>query len=154
MLVFFDTEFTELSPAAKLISVGLVTEDGREFYTELADTWRLDDCSEFVKSEVLPLLEGGVYLKTRAELCLALGNWLESLDGSVSLVTDAPSWDWPWIASIFNEDHLFPANLVHRPVMLELPEQQLEEMRATAPRRHHALDDARVMRAAWLAHPW
>ena len=47
MLVFFDTEFTELGPNAKLISIGLVTEDGRHtFYAELTDTYELSDCSD------------------------------------------------------------------------------------------------------------
>lgn len=152
MLIFFDTEFTELHPEAKLISVGLVAEDGRDFYAELSDTWRLDDCSEFVRTEVLPYLEGGQHLMTRAELCLALGNWLESFERSVQLVTDAPSWDWPWIAVIFDEDHLLPANLVRRPALLEQTEQELEQIRQAQPsRRHHALDDARVMRLAWQA---
>ncbi|OAJ60556.1 hypothetical protein A6V36_01820 [Paraburkholderia ginsengiterrae] len=60
MLVFLDTEYTglgQLSP--KLISLGIVTEDGqREFYVELEDTWKLEDCSDFVRRKVLPLLGG------------------------------------------------------------------------------------------------
>lgn len=151
MLVFFDTEFTELHPEAKLISVGLAAEDGREFYAELADTWRLDDCSDFVRAEVLPHLEGGQYLMTRAELCLALGNWLESFDQSLSLVTDAPSWDWPWLAIIFDEPGTWPENVAHQPMLYEVAEQDLEQVRQLqACRHHHALDDARVMRAAWV----
>lgn len=58
MYVFFDTEFTQLSHEAKLISIGMISEDGREFYAELSDTWRHDDCSEFVLREVPPPLRG------------------------------------------------------------------------------------------------
>lgn len=36
--LFLDCEFTQLSSAAKLISLALVAEDGREFYVELQDT--------------------------------------------------------------------------------------------------------------------
>jgi hypothetical protein len=38
MRLYLDCEFTRLSAAAKLISVELVAEDGREFYVELQDT--------------------------------------------------------------------------------------------------------------------
>jgi hypothetical protein len=39
MLIFFDTEFTELGIDPKLISIGLISEDGtHEFYAELSDT--------------------------------------------------------------------------------------------------------------------
>ena len=40
MRLFLDCEFTQLSAAAKLISLALVAEDGREFYAELLNTWR------------------------------------------------------------------------------------------------------------------
>ena len=35
--IFFDTEFTGLHQKTTLISIGLVSEDGREFYAELTD---------------------------------------------------------------------------------------------------------------------
>lgn len=40
MRLFLDCELTQLSAAAKLISLALVAEDGREFYAELLNTWR------------------------------------------------------------------------------------------------------------------
>lgn len=151
MRIFFDTEFTKLSHEAKLISVGLVSEDGREFYAELADTWRLADCSGFVKSAVLPHLEGGSALMTRAELCLHMGGWLESFEVPVQLVTNAPTWDWPWLDYIFDEDYLLPANLERCPALFDPSEQKLEMVRQQGRyRHHHALDDARILRLAWL----
>lgn len=39
MLIFFDTEFTELGIDPRLISIGLVSEDGRTFYAKLTDTY-------------------------------------------------------------------------------------------------------------------
>ena len=61
MRLFLDCEFTKLSAQAKLISLALVAEDGREFYVEVIDAWREEDCSEFVKEIVLPQLWGGEY---------------------------------------------------------------------------------------------
>lgn len=43
MRLFLDCEFTKLSATAKLISLALVAENGREFYVELLDTWREEE---------------------------------------------------------------------------------------------------------------
>lgn len=67
---FFDSEFTTLEKdgVRKLISIGCVAQDGREFYAELSDTWHPFNCSDFVVATVLPLLQGGECLMTEAEL--------------------------------------------------------------------------------------
>jgi len=54
MLVFLDTEFTDFV-RPDLISLALVSEDGREFYAERTDYYTTR-CSDFVKETVLPLL--------------------------------------------------------------------------------------------------
>ena len=56
MRLFLDSEFTRLTAQAKLISLALVGQDGREFYMEVIDAWREEDCSEFVKEIVRPQL--------------------------------------------------------------------------------------------------
>jgi len=56
-LLFLDTEFTGLMADPNLISIALVSEDTREFYAELTDTWDME-CDEFVQEQVLPLLDG------------------------------------------------------------------------------------------------
>lgn len=53
-----DTEFTCLV-RPQLISIGMVSEDGQEFYRELKDTWTLAGCSLFVLGWVLPWLSEG-----------------------------------------------------------------------------------------------
>lgn len=69
VLVFFDTEFTDLSVDAQLISIGLVSEDGeRMFYAELSDTYSPKDCSDFTREMVMPLLEGGDTRLSQLEL--------------------------------------------------------------------------------------
>jgi len=68
MLIFFDTEFTELGIDPRLISIGLISEFGdRTFYAELSDTYTEKDCSEFVRLAVLPHLEGGNSVMAVAE---------------------------------------------------------------------------------------
>lgn len=58
MRFFLDTEFTCLV-RPQLISIGMVSEDGQEFYRELKDTWTIAGCSLFVLGWVLPWLSDG-----------------------------------------------------------------------------------------------
>lgn len=52
--IYIDTEFTDIvSP--ELISLGMVAEDGREFYGEVTDI-PIERCSVFVRSHVLSQL--------------------------------------------------------------------------------------------------
>lgn len=159
--IFFDTEFTDLGIKPRLISIGVVSEDGREFYAELTDTWQPEHCSRnpFVLESVLPLLEGGAARITLTELTLRLGNWLEDFERPVQLATDSLSWDWPWIQEIFETPGTWPENLDGKPLLLTMNylndydkfNEAVERAFAGGLRRHHALDDAKANRLGWIA---
>lgn len=161
MLIFFDTEFTGLVTDPKLISVGMIAQDGeRTFYAELGDTYHVSQCEQFVHEAVLPHLQGGDAWMTMDELTLRLGNWIESFNQPVQLVTDSLSWDWPWIQELFYLPGTWPENLDGKPGQLyEMVDSPFldraveQEFQSHVPRlrRHHALDDARVNRLAWMA---
>ncbi|MDP1872048.1 MAG: hypothetical protein Q8K61_10545 [Gallionella sp.] len=93
-------------------------------------------------------------------LTLRLGNWIEGFEQPVKLTTDSLSWDWPWIQELFYLPGTWPENLDGKPVSLfemvgaQKMEQEVEcAFRDHTPRlrRHHALDDAKANRLAWLA---
>lgn len=163
MLIFFDTEFTDLADDAKLISIGLIDETGeRTFYAELSDTWSEDDLSEFAVEEVLPHLGEAATRISLRELRRRLADWLASFTDEVQLATDSVSWDWMWIVEIFgppgnakSRASNWPQNLAPHPHSLDVTDEWgevVEESFATTGlRRHHALDDARVNRLVWLA---
>lgn len=160
MRIFFDTEFTELGLDPKLISIGLVAEDGeRTFYAELSDTYTPDECSDFAREVVLPRLEGGPSRMEWRALCERLAAWLESFAEPVVLVTDSLAWDWPWIQEVFYELGTWPANVDKRPLLLTMSREvdvdrfslAVEEAFAGGLRRHHSLDDAKANRLGWLA---
>lgn len=52
MKIFMDTEFTSLSKEAELISIGLVSVDGRTFYAELTD-YDKGKVNDWVKENVI-----------------------------------------------------------------------------------------------------
>jgi hypothetical protein len=159
MLIFFDTELSDLSIDVRLISIGLISEDGREFYAELSDTYIPKDCGAFTQEGVLPLLQGGDALMPMSDLSKRLDAWLLSFSQPVKLATDSISWDWPWIQEIFY-DTKWPENLDGKPALMhELIDspffdqtvEKVFEKHIPKLRRHHALDDAKANRLAWLA---
>ena len=154
-LLFLDTEFSHLVGVSELLSLALVSEDGNwEFYVERTDV-PLSHCSEFVREVVLPLF--GRILGAAGslrDLRSGLGRFLHSLPGRVQVGCDyAPDFELlrtavglPW------PPHLSPRRL-------KLEEWQLEPHWAVAEEdfyrpgrpRHHALEDARALRAGYLA---
>ncbi len=145
--LFLDTEFTDLIPGNKLISVALVNEKEEYFYAELTDTYQLADCSDFVKSFVLPFLRGGEYCMTSYECSLKIGAWIEN-QGHCMLACDNPSWDIPHLRRLL--EPIWPQNLeksmiypIHVPAQIE--EDIVLEFNYDI---HNALDDALVMKKA------
>ena len=57
MKYFFDTEFIEDGKTIDLISIGIVSEDGRSYYAESFEC-DLDKANDWVKENVLPHLPG------------------------------------------------------------------------------------------------
>lgn len=159
MIIFYDCEFNDLVQSPKLISIGFVSADSRTFYAELSDSYDFEECSEFVKEIVLPLLEGGEALMSRHQLRGRLKDWLEAFDEPVQLATDSLAWDWLLIQDLFREQKSWPANVDGHPVLLNMNylvdferfEPALEQAFASGLRRHHALDDAKANRLGWIA---
>lgn len=141
MRLFLDCEFTQLSAAAKLISLALVAEDGREFYVEVLDAWREEDCSNFVKEIVLPQLWGGSWALPIIEARISLLEFLASFDCVIEIVTDAPQFDWELFCELAYDNGYWPRNVRNYPTDATTlsPVSDGEEP------PHHALLDARII---------
>ncbi|MGF6638411.1 hypothetical protein OKW38_000490 [Paraburkholderia sp. MM5496-R1] len=89
MLLFLDTEYTGFGQRTpRLISLGIVAEDAsREFYIEFSDTWQIEDCSDFVKREVLPLLEGAPLTFEQGRV--RLREWFFNAPRAVRIASDS-----------------------------------------------------------------
>lgn len=162
--LFLDTEFTSLEiDDAKIISIALISEDGaRSFYAEITDTYHEDDCSDFVKEVVLPLLDApsrrghdflNVYEKmTHIKAARELDYWLENIKDDVAIWTDAPDYDWKLFCALLG--YAVPHNVSTKPMQIEMNDLYKEEANRLfalpTVRQHHALDDAEVMAKAWV----
>jgi hypothetical protein len=153
MLIFLDTEYTDALDC-DLISIGMVSEDGRfELYEERSD-YCIDWCNSFVHAAVLPQLgsSAGPALD-RHQMGVRLKEWFATLPHSVTVACDSYT-DWELLLDAL--DGLRPTNLIGRCDLREhinLPVFHHAVVRYHQCRGpwHHALHDAQAHRQGWLA---
>jgi len=123
--VFFDTEFTSLTREAELISIGLVTEDGRTFYAELTDV--AGPVSEWIEENVIKNLlfndsepffaigHRSVTMKVaRFEVAHNLRKWFGRFP-DVELYADVLAYDWMLFCDLFRGAFNIPENIFYIP---------------------------------------
>lgn len=88
MYLFLDTEFTDFKHM-DLISIGVVSENGkREFYQEV-NNHIADYRSDFVNEVVMPLLKSSEYGKSYDWVALLFADWLNDLSSKdITIVID------------------------------------------------------------------
>jgi len=166
MKVFIDAEFTNLNVYAKLISMGFISQTGEDLYVEFRG-WDVVDCNKFVVETVLPLLDGSNPLLF-VEACPHIAEWLLAFAEDITLIADS-QYDWHFFQNIFHERaqyvgqncidiyHLNQqirvsfewANFIEPPYNAIAGHAMQSHFLATG-RQHHALEDARALRKAWL----
>ncbi len=175
MLAFLDTEFTDLVTRPRLLSVGLVTAYAgeREFYAEVTDRDRIHATNWFGLGAVLPQFGKVAHAAcTYAELGARLSTFLGALvadlpgDDSGERVELAFGYHLDWeLVDLAIEDsgsRTWPLTRRRiRPVDVyeltgfglgKLATEAYFKGQALAPfSRHHALGDARALRAAYEA---
>lgn len=106
VMVFYDCEFTDISSASSLLSIGLVAADSdAELYIEIADV-DVSGSSDFVKEVVMPLLGRHTpEILTRVTAAARIETWLDTLrDGDrqrqIQMIADS-SYDWDHFLALF-----------------------------------------------------
>ena len=149
MRLWLDCEFREDGRTIALISIGLVRDDGAEYYAETEDAEDLAAASPWLAENVLPLLRGGDAVKTNAEMRADL---IEFCGEKPEIWGWYAAYDWVALCQIFG-------------TMMDLPEgwpmfildaMQIRPLRSrndwlpprTLP-EHHALYDARWQRQVY-----
>lgn len=147
---WFDTEFIEDGRTIDLLSIGMVCEDGREYYAEaeLAPLWRAND---WVKENVLPHLWGGPWEKSHGKIAEELIDFVDNGAGQPEFWAYYGDYDWVVLCQLYGRMidlprgwPMFAMDVKQLAVSLgdpQLPEQDDVE--------HHALTDALWTREAW-----
>lgn len=154
MLLFLDTEFTDFLNI-DLISIGLVSEDGRhQFYAERTD-FCYDWCNDFVRTAVWAHLGEDPAAKVgREQLRERLASWFDTLPAAVTIACDSYT-DYELLLDALDGDR--PVNLTGYYDMRPLGESAVFNEAVCAYHAvpgqpwHHALHDAIAARIGWLA---
>lgn len=171
MYLFVDTEFTDFIDC-ELISLGLVSEDGKhELYFEVTDH-AVEKQSEFVRAAIVPLLDNDKHGAPYREAAMILQEWIDRLpDEEVMIVADY-HMDLHLMGDMLLEAggsrkrvlakslddafrHVLHERGYHMPVQQQRAFMGLqlgieEYFLEVDNRRHHALVDAKANRHAWL----
>lgn len=170
MKLFFDLEFTGLHQGTTLISLGIISEDGRQFYAEATDYDR-SQVSPWIEENIISKLDpwigpyqpGRVFVKgDREGIAEALREWLSQFD-TVEIWGDVLAYDWVVFCELFevvNEDtaERLPRNVYYIPfdiaTLMKIkgvdPDISREEFSGVSTlAKHNALDDARIIRACY-----
>ena len=147
MKYWLDTEFIEHPCTIDLISIGLVAEDGREFYAESAEVdWT--KASQWTLQTVRPQLGGkGI---ARVDIGYAIRRFTDE-DKQPVFWGYFPAYDWVVLSWLFGRMDELP---FHFPQLcLDVKQWAIElgdpELPHQVGERHHALADARWTKVAW-----
>lgn len=169
--VFLDSEFTGLHKATSLLSIGLVSEDGQEFYAEFTD-YNREQVGGWLKENVFPglfllqplgtpnapaVLPANCYSGDKVYIANKLDDWLQSL-GPVEMWSDCLAYDWVLFCDLFGGAFNVPNNVYYIPFDIctlfwakdvdpNINREEYAGIVAGPNDKHNALHDAIVIRA-------
>lgn len=157
---FFDTEFNGFREHSQLLSIGLVSEDGRACYAELPTTGpHLNGADDFVFANVLTQFQRvpGAGASDRHSMGERVAAYLRSFEGPLLLCYDY-KLDWRHLEALVGAERELLARMRACDIAGEGSTDQVaaaararEECAEFGVNEHHALFDAYALRAAWLA---
>jgi hypothetical protein len=177
MNIFFDLEFTGLHQQTTLVSLGCVSQDGKQFYAEATDYDR-SQVSPWIKENVISNLflardlgdlghssktiSGLSFLGPRYEIAQAFREWIAGF-GPVEFWGDCLAYDWVLFCELFevvNEDtaERLPRNIFYIPFDIctlfkvkgidpDISREAFSGINTLS--KHNALDDARIIKACY-----
>lgn len=146
MKYWFDCEFLDRGGLISLISIGLVAEDGREYYTETPFAAELCSKNEWLIKNVAPLLMGRT--KRTAEIATEI---MEFVGEKPAFWSYCGAYDWVCLCQLYGRMIDIPNSWPHYCHELS----QLHESLGSPPippalqPQHHALVDARWHKAIY-----
>lgn len=152
MRYFYDCEFIEDGRSIDLISVGLVCEDGREYY---AISTEFDEraAGEFVRKHVLPQLPspGDSAWRSRERIRTELWEFVSAVPGPVELWAWMGAYDHVAVCGLWGAMPALPQGWPRytRDVRQEWERVGKPELAPRPQEVHHALADARWAREVY-----
>lgn len=173
MRIFFDTEFTGLHQQTTLISIGLVSENEREFYAEFTD-YDESQIDDWLKENIISNLifnskqnqayTDGAHTGRSGDkeyIASELEKWLDSFTEPVEMWSDCLAYDWVLFCQLWGGALDVPKWIYYIPFDLSAlfeikgvdPDINREEFTGRAgedeKNKHNALWDAKVIKACY-----
>ncbi len=146
---WFDTEFHEDGHAIELISIGVVAEDGREYYAVSAD-YDPARATDWLCQHVLPQL-GEADKKPRSTIRDELADFF-AVGGVPEFWAECGEYDWIVLRQLFGTLTDWPQGWPY--LAMDVEQWRLQSGAAAFPPQasglHNALEDARTTHARWL----
>ena len=148
MRYWFDTEFHDDGRTIELISIGVVAEDGREYYAASAD-YDVARAHDWLRSHVLPQL-GDAPRRPRRQIRDELRPFLAA-SGEPEFWAECGEYDWVVLRQLFGELTAWPSGWPYLAMDIEQWRLQLGAPPFPPQKQglHHALADARCARERW-----
>lgn len=125
MLLFIDTEFTDLRKNAELISIGVISERGDKFYAEITD-YDKEKCNDFVLSVVIPRLICKNKIERKIEKCFNVykgyGTKLEVGKAFKEFLTDMNAKKITFVSDVCHYDAVLIFDLLMYSSFGEIPD--------------------------------
>jgi hypothetical protein len=145
---WFDTEFQDDGNHIALISIGVVAEDGREYYAVSAD-YDPATASDWLLANVIPQLGTGER-KPRPRIREELQSFF-SVGGTPEFWSDCGEYDWIVLRQLFGALTDWPAGWPY--LAMDVEQWRIQQGTPAFPPQpaglHHALADARNVRENW-----
>ncbi len=175
MKIFFDTEFTWLRQDTSLISIGMISEDWREFYAEFTDydksqidSWLQENVinnlkfNQFTDSGFIINNDSGNFEIKATSLSVKeqLTKWLSQFD-TIEIWSDCLSYDWVLFNTLmadYSEGYpKLPSHINYIPfdicTLFQIkwidPDISRELFSGMEGKKHNALYDAKVIRECY-----
>lgn len=148
MRFWFDTEFYEDGKTLNLISIGIVAEDGREYYAETEAAFAWGNVTEWLRTNVAPHLKGGDFVKGRTDLSYEIVQFMGSKPEIWAYYAD---YDWVALCQIYGRMIDLPKGWPRfcrdvKQLCVSLGDPKLPAQNSA---EHDALADARWTKEAW-----
>ena len=145
MKIWFDTEFIEDGRTIKLLSIGMVRNDGATYYAEPRET-RRDLASYWVKQNVIPNLRGPK--KMRRNIACEIIDFVGTSPEFWSYYAD---YDWVALCQLYGTMMDLPKGwpmfcMDVKQFCMQLGNPRLPKQQS---KEHHALADAIWTKTAW-----
>ena len=174
MKIFFDTEFTGLHQNTTLISIGLVSENGKTFYAEFND-YDKSQVDEWLQENVINNLcyndvdvvinkshphknDDYVMKDDKESIAYSLQVWLSQFE-KVEMWSDCLAYDWVLFNQLFGHAFNIPENVYYIPFDIctlfairnidqDINREEFSGMKNNN-QKHNALWDAKVIQACY-----